>query len=602
MVKLFSKIITGVLILGTMLSVFAATPVEQHGWLKTQGCYLLNKNGNIVQLKGMSFFWSRSDWYQGTSIGSFYSKSMVDFLVDQWKCTVLRLAYATDAGNYQGLNYVEDVAKAAIDKGVYVIIDWHAHDAHLHEADAINFFKEQAAKYLNTPNVIFEVFNEPKWAGTAKAEDGSVDNARITWKAIKPYLTNVTKAIRETGSKNLIILGTPYFCQHPGVVAADPVLNGSQPFENVAYAFHFYAASHGPNAYYVKNGSGTGGMEPTYLEAGWDRIPVFVTEWGTSHSDGGLEFKEIDPTNTQWWITNYLDSKYHLSSCNWSVSNWQASSAFAGGSTTNPSPSGQIVKAYLTNGKPTEFIPPWITGLEGPSKDTVFNVPKTHAAKSFNRFIGAHAETTLVKYSDRDNVDGRVDIVKNSSIKITPATDENWIRYNFKASKTIEFLTLRYLAKAGAGEIEVLVDEEVKGKITIPMKDTAWITTKLAIKFPSGTHELKFRFLNTSGTNYFIEWIELTDIDPTGISNISKSKAFNTNARISMAKDGFDIFLPFSNNFSSYSLIGVDGRVIQNGAVDKITNRIRFTDLSKGIWFCKLNGIDGDKIYKAIVK
>ena len=44
----------------------------------------------------------------------------------------------------------------------------------------------------------------------------------------------------------------------------DPILDDDgKPFKNVAYAFHFYAASHGPEAYYVKQ-EGTGGYEPTF--------------------------------------------------------------------------------------------------------------------------------------------------------------------------------------------------------------------------------------------------------------------------------------------------------------------------------------------------
>ena len=340
MVKGCRGVIAGLVVICTMSTSMAATAVERHGWLKTQGGYLLNEHGNIVQLRGLSFYWSNPAW----SGYSYYNEGTLNALVDQWKCTVVRLAYDRDHGNNNGWDGVQTVLNAAIKKGIYVIIDWHAHDAHNNEGAAVQFFREQAQKYKNTPNVIFEPYNEPINL-SGNREDGTQTTAEATWKGIKGYLKNVTQAIRDEGSKNLVILGTPFFCQFVNVAAGDQIKDkNGNTFENVAYAFHFYSASHGPEAYYVKGGD-VGGMEGEYLQGGLGKVPVFVTEWGTTHSDGGEAHDYIDAENTEWWFSKFIDGQYKLSHCNWSVSNFEPSSAFSGG--TSPSASGKIAQKYI---------------------------------------------------------------------------------------------------------------------------------------------------------------------------------------------------------------------------------------------------------------
>ncbi len=321
------------------------TPVQRHGKLSTSGPYLLNQHGRIVQLRGMSFYWSNPLW-GGTK---FYTRDWVKFLRNEWKCTVVRAAYDRNEEHDNGWEEVKAVIDAAIDEGVYIILDWHSHTAHNQLAAAVNFFSQQARIYKNVPNVIFEIFNEPVIAAASQPNDGSVENARKTWALIKPYLKTVTKAIRNEGCDNLVIIGTPYYSQHVGVAADGPILdNDGNPFRNVAYSFHFYAASHGPNAYYAKKDCGEGGYEPNYLSPALGRVPVFVSEWGTTHSDGGLEgHTYIDEENTDWWFNTFINGKYHLSHCNWSVSDFQPSSAFLKGS-RNPSISGLVAKKWIS--------------------------------------------------------------------------------------------------------------------------------------------------------------------------------------------------------------------------------------------------------------
>jgi len=51
--------------------------------LSVAGNNVVGEHGDIVQLKGMSFFWSQ--WQ-----GQYYTEGVVNWLVDDWKCSLLR--------------------------------------------------------------------------------------------------------------------------------------------------------------------------------------------------------------------------------------------------------------------------------------------------------------------------------------------------------------------------------------------------------------------------------------------------------------------------------------------------------------------------------
>ncbi|MFP4164842.1 MAG: glycoside hydrolase family 5 protein [Chitinispirillaceae bacterium] len=279
-----NQLIVLIFVICTSLASNAKTPVEQHGRLRVEGNKILNQHGEPVQLRGMSLFWSQ--WQ-----GQFYKKSTVRWLVNDWKITVIRAAMgAKHQESKSGYLYdgsekykVREVVDAAIKEGIYVIIDWHDHYAHQNADAAQNFFVEMAERYGEHPNVIYEIFNEP---------------IKVSWsEVVKPYSERIVAAIREVDPDNLIILGSPHWCQDVDEAAKDP-LEG----ENLAYSLHFYAATHGADIQEKAQFA---------LDKG---LALFVTEFGTCLASGD---GYLDSLGTEQWF-EFMD-KHKLSWCNWSI-------------------------------------------------------------------------------------------------------------------------------------------------------------------------------------------------------------------------------------------------------------------------------------------
>ena len=257
------------------------TPVQIHGHLQVVGNKIVDKNGNPVQLRGMSLFWSQ--W-----IGKYYNYEAIKWLKDDWNINVIRAAMAVDQGGYATNPEVEKakviaVVDAAIALGIYVIIDYHVHDARKYQTQAKVFFAEMAQRYGSYPNVIYEPWNEP---------------VRESWsRFIKPYHVSIINEIRKHDPDNLVVCGTRNWSQKVKEASENPIND-----KNVAYTLHYYAATHGQ---YLRDEAQAG------LNNG---VALFVTEYGTCEASGDGAIDEVQ--SRLWW--EFLD-KNHISHCNWSV-------------------------------------------------------------------------------------------------------------------------------------------------------------------------------------------------------------------------------------------------------------------------------------------
>lgn len=323
-------------------------PVSQYGQLMTgknssgkgqiYGSCEGVKDGAEVQVRGMSLYWSLMP-----QAVEFWSEEGVSTMVRDMNIQIVRAAMATGNEDWQGgykgyasdpntqKNLMKTVVEAAIKNDIYVIIDWHSHEAHKQTDAAKNFFKEMAETYGQYDNVIFEVYNEPQ---------------QISWSEVKNYANQVIQVIRQY-SDNLVLVGNPSWDQNPSDAIGNEV-NDSK--KNTAYTLHYYANSHMWSGNYDWGGESEGSKGEKAMNAG---LSVFVSEWGTANSDGN---GNPDQSRNKSW-QDYMN-KHKLSWANWSASYInEGTAAFQDGSNKNSlqyTTSGNLVKGYLAT-NPTSY-------------------------------------------------------------------------------------------------------------------------------------------------------------------------------------------------------------------------------------------------------
>ena len=258
------------------------TVVDINGLLQVSGNQIINKNGAPVSLAGNSFFWSNDNW----GGERFYNPEVVEWLKKDWNTTIVRASMGVeDPGGYLdnktgNKDRIKIIVDAAIEQGLYVIIDWHSHHAEDNTEEAVLFFEEMASIYGHHNNIIYEIYNEP---------------LDISWSdTIKPYAVSVIQAIRSIDPDNIIVVGTPEWSQRVDLAAADPITG----FSNIAYTLHFYTVYHHQ---WLRDRASEA------LESG---IALFVTEWGS------IGYSIIDSEANKWMTWCHTNK---ISHCNWAV-------------------------------------------------------------------------------------------------------------------------------------------------------------------------------------------------------------------------------------------------------------------------------------------
>lgn len=246
------------------------TPVERYGQLRVCGTTMCDKTAARVQLRGISSMWL--NWETAPYAENL---SALTWMRDNWNLQVIRAAMGVEpAGAYlsdpaKARAQVETIINNAVTAGVYVIVDWHAHEAQNNQSQAVAFFGDLARRYGHLPNVIWEPYNEP---------------LQVSWtNVIKPYHQAVVSAIRAADPDNIVVLGTPTWSQDVDVAAASPVTG-----TNLMYTLHFYSCTHGASLRAKGDAA---------IRAG---LALFVTEWGASHADGGLDGRSCLPEAQSW--------------------------------------------------------------------------------------------------------------------------------------------------------------------------------------------------------------------------------------------------------------------------------------------------------------
>lgn len=279
------SLILSLLLLGAGLAQ-AKSPVETYGPLAIKGSKLVDSAGKDVTLRGMSLF-----WHMHNGGKEFWKPSVVKNLLLDWRVSVVRAPVGVEKDGIQdgyldnptnAMLLARQVIDAAIEAGVYVVVDYHAHQAASNREPAKTFFKELSELYGNTPNIIWEIFNEPIGDG---------------WSNIVSYSNEIIPIIRKN-SRNVILVPTSFYCQNLGEV--DNQLNSK--YTNLAYVLHFYAGEH---TFRDRLGAA--------INKGY---AVFVSEWGTTNASGNGGYNESSSTA---WLAEM--DRLGISNCNWSIGN-----------------------------------------------------------------------------------------------------------------------------------------------------------------------------------------------------------------------------------------------------------------------------------------
>ncbi|HEQ71677.1 MAG TPA: hypothetical protein ENN69_04235 [Spirochaetia bacterium] len=266
---------------------FRSSVVDRYGNLQVIGTRLCDQNGEPVQLRGVSTHGLQ--WFPaviGATIPNAVEALGIDIIrpalyIEDYVKGDFWNGYLAHPEEMKAME--KDLIEDAIAAGVYVVIDWHIHtNPTTYTEQALDFFTEMSALYGGYPNVLFEICNEPD------------DSA--AWFMIKRYAERIIPAIRENDPddfENIIIIGTPNWCQYVDLAADDPLIG----YTNIMYALHFYAGSH-KEEFRMRARDALDGTQAMRGNLHGNKIPLIVTEW--SACDYGAN--ENDFAEAQQWL------------------------------------------------------------------------------------------------------------------------------------------------------------------------------------------------------------------------------------------------------------------------------------------------------------
>lgn len=462
-------------------SIFIGSPYSHAvAPITTQGNQVLI-GGETGSLAGNSFFWSN---FGGDA---YYNAEVVGWLKEDWNSTIVRAAMGVEEFNgflsnpNLNRNAVIAVVDAAIAEDIYVIIDWHTHNAEANEQAAVNFFSEMAQLYGDQENVIFEIYNEPI---------GDFNSSAATWTSIKNYAEPVIAAIREH-SDNLIIVGTPFFSQRVDTASEDPITG----VDNLAYTLHFYAGTHGES------------LRETARTALRNGIPLFVTEWGAVNADGN---GGVNESSTRQWMDFLQDN--NISHLNWAVNDKDEGASVLIGTEQGANNQGNWSLDLLTTSGllVRELIRAWPAVGDGsgnpiePTPTVVPNLPSLLQAEDYDRQSGIQTEETT-------DIDGGENIAF--------IANNDYVEYDVNVTKSGTYtLQMRLASNTTGGDISLQINSQTLATASVGFTGgwQNWVTVSTQVNLSQGEQTLRFLFTHPNSNEDLlnVNWINFTNEQP----------------------------------------------------------------------------------------
>lgn len=371
------------------LSLFSQTPVERNGRVYIKGTKMYNAKGEPTQLKGLASHGLQ--WYDNC-----YTKESLKAIRDDWKADMFRITvyvnedgYNTDTAKY--IKRIDQIISWCEELGLYYMVDWHV----LSPGDPLDktysgsmaFFSYMAKKHGKSPNIIFELCNEP---------NPNVDRGGPDWNRIKSYAEPIIAEIRKY-SQNICVVGTPQWSQMPSDVVGHEI-----KAENVMYSFHFYAASHS--------------NLKINLTSVYNKIPMFITEWGIGSAQE-LE-NVVDTVEAYDWLSMFKRNKVTWSY--WSYSD-------KGNTASLLEANACAEKAWTKTNQAGAFMRNYLVGEAKMDAEKTFNIFKSETDKdgkmiklTFATKLKSVSADNLQKFSV--TINGKPVVVKSFAISGDSAT------------------------------------------------------------------------------------------------------------------------------------------------------------------------------------
>lgn len=272
--------------------------VAEWGQLKLVGNQLCSENGQPVQLRGWSTHGKQ--WHGSCFDGREDFEGM-----KKLGANIARIAMYINEGGWVDLNWIKDCVKWTNELGMYCLVDWHIlkpgnpNDGSYNGAE--NFFRElsQWVEQSGYKNVVYEICNEPN-----EDTEGDIYRPNV-WKQIKEYCEKILPIIANNDPGAVVLVGTPQWDKALVFPMEDPINTYGL---NVLYTFHHYTCDQQQFLGILSSAAAF--------------VPVFVSEWGLTEDQGGLDGMVCeDGGDNLMKICNGENlGNQKISWCNWSWS------------------------------------------------------------------------------------------------------------------------------------------------------------------------------------------------------------------------------------------------------------------------------------------
>ena len=221
--------------------------------LHTQGNKLLNSQNKVVVLHGVDL--PSMEW---TNRGDHIRRSL-RAAVMQWHCQIIRIPTSVNRwfGNAPGQSHGGRVYRHILDQliqyaarhHVYVVLDLHWNDMDRSFADigqhrmpdhsCVLYWRSAARRYMDYPNVFYDLYNEPHGISWMTWRDGGVCTGEtkttvVTYRAVG--MQRLYDVVRNAGAANIVIIGGTSWAYDDFGITHGYAIAG----KNIVYDCHVY--------------------------------------------------------------------------------------------------------------------------------------------------------------------------------------------------------------------------------------------------------------------------------------------------------------------------------------------------------------------------